>query len=101
MGIWALCWACSRFGGASPCWTTRFWGRALGIVFLDRLLLMWVCAMEVSKYRRDLELIKQRYYERGRNAAFLSEAETHIPSYEKQGSVVFGGRYADAAEDRR
>ena len=28
MGIWALCWACSRFGGASPCWTTRFWGRA-------------------------------------------------------------------------
>ena len=74
---------------------------ALRIVSLDRLLLMRVCAMEVPKYRRDLELIKQRYYERGRNAAFLREAETHIPSYEQQGGVVFGGRYADAAENRR
>ena len=73
----------------------------LRIVSLDRLLLMRVCAMEVPKYRRDLELIKQRYYERGRNAAFLREAETHIPSYEQQGGVVFGGRYADAAENRR
>lgn len=44
----------------------------LRIVSLDRLLLMRVCAMEVPKYRRDLELIKQRYYERGRNAAFCA-----------------------------
>lgn len=73
---------------------------ALRIVSLDRAL-MRVCAMEVPKYRRDLELTNSGIRTRPGTPRFLREAETHIPSYEQQGGVVFGGRYADAAENRR
>ncbi|MCL2004332.1 MAG: hypothetical protein FWG72_10100 [Oscillospiraceae bacterium] len=66
------------------------------MVSLDRLLLMRVCAMEVEKYRKDLELMKEYYYTNFRNSSFLSEAEQHIPSYGKFNGVIFGGKYEDS-----
>ncbi|GHV19700.1 hypothetical protein FACS18949_15550 [Clostridia bacterium] len=68
------------------------WG-AIKIVSLDRLLFSRVSAMEVEKYRNDLDLIKQYYYDTFRNGEFCHEAETHIPSYELSGGVVLGGKY--------
>ena len=65
----------------------------------DRLLLMRGCAMEVEKYRRDLELVKNWYYEHHRNPAFLAEAETHIPDYEKYHGVILGGAYEASRHD--
>lgn len=69
-----------------------------GIVFvvsLDRLLFMRVIAMEVEKYMRDLNMMKEYYYENFRNPLFLREAETHIKTYEKFNGAVFGGKYID------
>lgn len=65
------------------------------MVSLDRLLLMRVCAMDVDKYRNDLMLMKQYYYDHFRNTDYLKQAETHIPSYEKYSGVVLAGRYED------
>jgi hypothetical protein len=63
------------------------------IVSLDRLLFSRVSAMEVEKYLNDLNLIKEYYYEHFRNGEFLREAETHIPSYESSGGIIWGGKY--------
>jgi len=65
------------------------------IVSLDKLLLMRVCSMEVEKYMHDLDLMKEYYYENFRNKDFLTEAEQHIPSYDKFNGVIFGGKYED------
>ena len=65
------------------------------IVSLDRLLFMRVIAMEVEKYMKDLNLMKDFYYENFRNNEFLREAETHATSYQKNKGAVFGGKYAD------
>lgn len=65
------------------------------IVSIDRLLLMRVCAMDVPKYKTDLLLVKEYYYRHYRNTAFLSEAQTHIPTYERNKGIVFAGEYAD------
>lgn len=65
------------------------------VISLDRLLYTRVIAQEVEKYQEDLELIKAYYYETYRNQAFLHEAESHIPSYEKNGGIVCAGEYED------
>lgn len=65
------------------------------VVSLDRLLLMRVCAMEVEKYRKDLELMKEYYYDTFRNQEYLRNAEIHMPSYIKNHGVVIGGRYEE------
>jgi|LSQX01.2.fsa_nt_gb ribosomal protein S18 acetylase RimI-like enzyme len=65
------------------------------MVSIDRLLFSRVSAMEVQKYLDDLILIKEYYYKNYRNKDFLQEAETHIPSYEKTGGIVWGGNYQD------
>ena len=65
------------------------------MVSIDRLLFSRVSAMEVQKYLDDLMLIKEYYYKNYRNKDFLQEAETHIPSYEKNGGIVWGGNYQD------
>lgn len=65
------------------------------MVSIDRLLFSRVSAMEVQKYLDDLILIKEYYYKNYRNKDFLQEAETHIPSYEKTGGIVWGGNYQE------
>lgn len=71
------------------------------IVSLDRLLLMRVCAMDVAKYRTDLETMKAYYYEHFRNQKFLQEANSHDISYKKSGGIIFGGQYLDDSYDKR
>lgn len=65
------------------------------IVSLDRLLFMRVCAMEVKKYRKDLDRMKEYYYDHFRNQKFLQEANSHSTSYDKAGGIIFRGRYID------
>ncbi len=65
------------------------------VVSLNRLLLMRVCAMDVEKYKKDLILMKEYYYNNFRNQEFLKEAEVHIKSYKKSGGIIFGGKYLD------
>lgn len=65
------------------------------IVSLDRLLLMRVCAMEVAKYRTDLETMKEYYYKHFRNQNFLQEASKHSMSYDKNGGIIFSGKYEE------
>lgn len=67
------------------------------VVSLDRLMFMRVIAMEVEKYRDDLELMTQYYYGNFRNRSFETEAYTHVPSYDKNQGIVFGGNYEDDA----
>ena len=43
------------------------------IVSIDRLLWMRVCAMEVEKYKKDLDLMKEYYYRHFRNQYYLQE----------------------------
>ncbi len=43
------------------------------VVSIDRLLWMRVCAMEVEKYKKDLDLMKQYYYRHFRNQSYLQE----------------------------
>ncbi|MFW6678603.1 hypothetical protein ACOAOT_13165 [Lacrimispora sp. AGF001] len=43
------------------------------VVSLDRLLWMRVCAMEVEKYKMDLDLMKEYYYGHFRNQYYLQE----------------------------
>ena len=65
------------------------------VVSLDRLLFMRVIAMEVDKYMKDLNLIKNFYYENFRNKAYLQNAEKHVTSYQKRNGAIFGGKYED------
>ncbi|MDR2646919.1 MAG: hypothetical protein LBB67_02180 [Oscillospiraceae bacterium] len=67
--------------------------RDIKMISLECLLFSRVCAMEVQKYHDDLILIKEHYYKHFRNQEFLCEAETHIPSYEKNGGIVLAGNY--------
>ena len=43
------------------------------VVSIDRLLWMRVCAMEVEKYKKDLDLMKEYYYRHFRNQYYLQE----------------------------
>lgn len=65
------------------------------IVSIDRLLWTRVCAMEVEKYRNDLELLKEYYYKNYTNQKYHQEALSHEKSYLKMNGVVFGGKYDD------
>ena len=65
------------------------------IVSIDRLLWTRVCAMEVEKYRKDLELLKEYYYKNYTNQKYHEEALTHDKSYLKMNGAVFGGNYDD------
>ncbi|MBN1777250.1 MAG: hypothetical protein JW811_03930 [Clostridiales bacterium] len=65
------------------------------VVSVDRLLWMRVCAMDVEKYRKDLELMRQYYRSRYPNAAYVKEMQSHERSYRKMKGAVFGGRYQD------
>ena len=65
------------------------------MVSIDRLLFSRVSAMEVQKYYDDLMLIKEYFYKKYRNQAFLQEAESHIQSYEKNGGIIWKGIYSD------
>ena len=64
-------------------------------VSIDRLLWTRVCAMEVEKYRGDLELIKEYYYKNYTNQKYHEEALLHEKSYSKMNGAVFGGKYFD------
>lgn len=70
-------------------------GETVKIISIDRLLWTRVCAMEVEKYRRDLELMKEFYYRQYTNPSFKREAEKHTASYQKKHGAVFGGEYED------
>lgn len=50
------------------------------IVSIDRLLWMRVCAMEVEKYKKDLDLMKEYYYGHFRNQCYLQEYRLNNPS---------------------
>lgn len=65
------------------------------VVSLDRLLLMRVSAMDVEKYRKDLVLMRNYYYERLRNPVFDREAQAHIEAYKRAGGIVLAGKYQD------
>ncbi|MBE6072347.1 MAG: hypothetical protein E7208_10350 [Clostridium butyricum] len=65
------------------------------MVSIDRLLLMRVFAMDVEKYRKDLNLVKNYYYTTFTNPQFSKEAEIHKHSYEKNNGVIFSGKYED------
>jgi hypothetical protein len=65
------------------------------IVSIDRLLWTRVCAMEVEKYRKDLELLKEYYYKHFTNQKYHREALLHERSYSKMNGAVFGGKYDD------
>lgn len=64
-------------------------------ISIDRLLWTRVCAMSVEKYRNDLELMKEYYYEKYTNQKYHEEAATHEKSYKKLHGAVFGGKYED------
>lgn len=65
------------------------------VVSIDRLLWMRVCAMNVEKYRNDLELMKEYYYRQYTNPDYQREMKTHEASYKKLHGAVFGGKYQD------
>lgn len=65
------------------------------IVSIERLLWTRVCAMEVEKYRNDLELLKEYYYKNYTNHKYHQEAILHEKSYLKMNGAVFGGKYDD------
>jgi hypothetical protein len=65
------------------------------VISIDRLLWTRVCAMEVEKYRKDLELLKDFYYKRYTNPNYHQEALAHEKSYQKMNGAVFGGNYED------
>ncbi len=65
------------------------------VVSIDRLLWMRVCAMEVEKYRKDLDLMKEYYYAHYTNPNYLHEAKAHEKSYAKFHGAIVGGKYDD------
>jgi hypothetical protein len=65
------------------------------IVSIDRLLWTRVCAMEVEKYRKDLDLLKEYYYKNYTNPKYHQEALLHEKSYSKMNGAVYGGKYDD------
>jgi hypothetical protein len=65
------------------------------VISIDRLLWTRVCAMEVEKYRRDLDLIKEFYYTNYTNQKYHQEALVHEKSYQKMNGAVFRGSYDD------
>ena len=50
------------------------------VVSIDRLLWMRVCAMEVEKYKKDLDLMKEYYYGHFRNQCYLQEYRLNNPT---------------------
>ncbi|MBE5982723.1 MAG: hypothetical protein E7248_05390 [Paenibacillaceae bacterium] len=50
------------------------------VVSIDRLLWMRVCAMEVEKYKKDLDLMKKYYYGHFRNQYYLQEYRLNNPT---------------------
>lgn len=66
------------------------------VLSIDRLLWMRVCAMEVEKYKKDLDLMKEYYYGHFSNQDYLQEAKLHEKSYTKMKGMVLGGKYDDA-----
>lgn len=65
------------------------------VVSVDRLLWMRVCAMEVEKYKKDLELMKGYYYRRYTNPEYYRNMKSHEASYGRLNGAVFGGNYQD------
>ncbi|MBP1905782.1 hypothetical protein J2Z32_002430 [Paenibacillus turicensis] len=65
------------------------------VISIDRLLWSRVCAMDVEKYRNDLLLIKDYYFQKYTNQKYHQEALVHEKSYAKMQGVIFGGRYED------
>jgi len=65
------------------------------VVSLDRLCLMRVFAMDVSKYMDDLKIIKEYYYKAVHNPEYKKFQETHFALYEKNDGVVHRGKYFD------
>ncbi len=54
------------------------------VVSIDRLLWMRVCAMEVEKYKKDLDLMKEYYYNHFSNKSYLHEAKINKRSDDKK-----------------
>lgn len=67
----------------------------LFIISIERLLWTRVCAIEVEKYRKDLDLLKDYYYKNYTNQDYHQEALLHEKSYVKMNGAVFGGKYED------
>lgn len=66
------------------------------VISLDRLLFTRMLASSVKKYKDDLDLIKQHYYECLRNEDFLSNALSHYDLYrKKEDGIVWAGQYEE------
>ena len=66
------------------------------IVSLEKIILMCIFGMEVTKYHDDLKLIGNYYRNKYKNKKYSEEAETHINSYKNNdGGIIYGGKYND------
>jgi hypothetical protein len=65
------------------------------VASLDKLLLMCVFAMNIEKYKNDLNLIKDYYHQKFMNPLFCKYMEEHVESYKSVGGIVYGGKYKD------
>ncbi len=65
------------------------------MVSIDRLLWTRVCAMDVPKYKKDLELMREYYYKTYTNQEYHAEAASHEKSYQELNGLVVGGRYLE------
>lgn len=65
------------------------------VVSLDRLLLMRVFAMDVTKYMEDLNLMKDYYCRTFSNKDYVKVQEKHIESYKNSGGTIWSGKYIE------
>ena len=56
---------------------------------------MRVIAMDVEKYKNDLQLMKEYYYTHFVNQDFYSNMEKNMALYEKHNGTILGGNYTD------
>ncbi|GHT97736.1 hypothetical protein FACS1894142_2900 [Spirochaetia bacterium] len=66
------------------------------VVSMEKLTIMRIFGIEISKYYEDLKLIGDYYVNNNRNKEYLKEAEKHFNSYKNSdGGVIYGGKYID------
>ncbi len=70
------------------------------VISMDKLLLTRVFAMDIPKYRDDLNLMKRHYLRAFANPDFEKVQTAHLELYRRTGGIVWGGQYdgEDSAE---
>jgi hypothetical protein len=65
------------------------------VISMERLLLTRVFAMQVPKYRDDLDLIKNYYCRTYQSPDFIKYAEGHFAAYKAADGIIWGGQYPE------